>query len=59
MNGDGFGGPTKLQELVEELAELSLEARRSYIADIESANGKESADQIRAELKRIWEQRDR
>lgn len=49
----------KLRELVEELAELSLEARRKYLADVESANGKESADQIRAGLKRIWEQRDR
>lgn len=51
--------PAKLRELVEELAELSLEARRSYIADIESASGKEAADQLRQALKALWEERNR
>lgn len=43
-----------LRELAEELAELSLEARRSYIADIESASGKEAANQLRNALTAYW-----
>ena len=46
--------PTKLRELVEELAELDLTTRRAYIAQIESAQGPESAEQIREALKAHW-----
>lgn len=54
---NSFGGPTKLQELVEELAELSLEARRKYLAEIERADGAAAAEQIKAVLKRLWNKR--
>jgi DNA-directed RNA polymerase subunit F len=49
--------PAKLKELVEELAELDLPTRRAYIAQIESAQGPESAEQIRTGLRTFWEQR--
>lgn len=54
-----IGDEGRLGEVIEEIAEWPLEKRRRYIQQIESASGKEAANQIRAELKRIWEQRDR
>lgn len=49
--------PTKLRELVEELAELSLEARRSYLAEIERTNGPAAAEQIKHALLAHWQKR--
>ena len=49
----------KLRELVEELAELPLEARRAHIADVEQKQGKSAADQLRAGLRELWRERDK
>jgi hypothetical protein len=47
----------KLRELVEELATLSLEQRRSYIAEIERTEGAAAAEQIKQALTAHWQKR--
>jgi ribosomal protein L7/L12 len=49
--------PTRLREVVEEIAEWSLQARREYIASIEKAFGTHAASQIKVALQALWTER--
>lgn len=45
----------ELAEVLEEIAERDLQYRRDFIASIERAFGKESAQQIRDGLTALWQ----
>lgn len=48
--------PQAVAEIVEEIAPWSLEDRRAYLANL-AILSQEDAEQVKAELKRIWAQR--
>jgi len=49
--------PTRLREVVEEIAVWTLQARREYIASIQTAFGEQAAEQIRQGLGELWKTR--
>jgi hypothetical protein len=50
--------PERLKEVIEEISTTwNLEQRRSYLTNIETAFGKESADQLKQALKVHWQAR--
>lgn len=46
--------PTRLREVVEEIAVWTLQARREYITSIQTAFGEQAAEQIRQGLGELW-----
>jgi hypothetical protein len=50
--------PAQLAEVLEEIAAWDLDARRAYIANL-AILSKEDAEQVKAGLKRIWDQRNK
>jgi hypothetical protein len=49
--------PTRLAEVLTEIADWPLDRRRAYISEIEAAFGIEAAEQIRKGLAALWETR--
>jgi hypothetical protein len=49
--------PAELAEVVEEIADWSLQARREYIASIEKVFGTHAASQIKEALQALWTER--
>ncbi|WP_229011563.1 DUF7696 family protein [Paraburkholderia gardini] len=49
--------PTRLREVIEEIARWSLQARRSYIGEIQKAFGEAAAEQIKQGLAALWSER--
>jgi hypothetical protein len=47
----------RLREVLEEIAEWSLERRRQFIADIEKAFDAKSAQQLKDGLVELWRER--
>lgn len=47
----------RLREVIEEIARWSLQARRSYIGEIQKAFGEAAAEQLKDGLRQMWEQR--
>lgn len=50
--------PAQLTEVLEEIAAWPLDERRAYIANL-AMHSEEDAEQVKAGLKRIWQQRNR
>lgn len=48
---------TKLQEVIEELADLPLDARRAHLADVEEKQGVAAAQQLRDGLTEFWKRK--
>ena len=53
-----IGDEGRLAEVIDEIAGWDLGKRRTYIRQIESANGTAARNQIKDELKAIWNVRD-
>ena len=49
--------PQRLRELIDEIAEWTLEQRRQYIADLGNAFGSKAAEQIKQGLTDLWAER--
>jgi hypothetical protein len=50
--------PDQLRDVLEEIAAWSLDESRAYIANL-AMHSEEDAEQVKAGLKQIWDQRNR
>lgn len=48
----------RLREVIEEIAEWTLDQRRSYLTDIGKVFGPEAVQQLKDGLTKFWRQRD-
>ena len=49
--------PIRLQEVIEEISDWTLQQRRDYIGEIEKVFGEESAQQIKDGLTGYWKRK--
>lgn len=49
--------PIRLQEVIDEIVDWTIEKRRAYIASIEKAFGPAASEQIKQGLTALWQER--
>jgi len=49
--------PTRLREVVDEIANWTVAQRRQYLTDLGAAFGKAAVDQLKDALREKWEKR--